>query len=149
MKKSVFFLSLLLVTGMQVDAKCWRETPKTETAWVGKTTQNYAIILENSTLYVIKPNGRSRLFIVGEGPVNGIGYWKYFSDQSGESHFCSDGVFLNLTNRPLKGRCQKRHYVGPYRGAPDYEEYDEAYEGANRGNAQPAIMDDNFPYVAF
>jgi hypothetical protein len=149
MKKSTITLIAILVAFSSVESKCWRPAPRTETAWVGKTTQNYAIILENGTLFVIRPDSKSRLFIVGDGPCNGIGYWKYFADESGESHFCSEGVFVNLTNRPLKGRCQKRSYVRPNGEIPPFDEPNEAYEGGNRGNAQLPSMDDDFPYVAF
>jgi hypothetical protein len=149
MKIAIIILGSFVFLVNQIEAKCWRPTARTETAWVGKTTQNFAILLENGVLYVVKSTGKSRLFVVGNGPDRGIGYWKYFADDAGESHFCLEGVFLNLTNRPIKGRCQKRNYVRPNGEIPPFDEPNEGYEGGFRGNAQLPTMDDDFPYNSF
>ncbi len=148
MQKSIFII-ILMVFITFLDAG-WRTKERAKTSWVGKTTQNFAIIMEENTLYVIKPTGRSRLKVTGEGPSGGFGRWYYFDDEINESHFCKEGVLVNLTDTPVRKRCSRRRgYYLPTGEIPPFDMPNEAYEGGARGNALLPTMDDDFPFNAF
>jgi len=146
----VLVIVLLLLIGANLMAL--KKSSSASTLWMGKTEQNYPVILEECQLYVVVGCEKRALFIRGEGPCRGIGRWYEFEDEEGRAYVIPKGILINSMEW-RKGK--KRACCGPLfkkahpQDDPFFFEPSEIYEGGSRGNALMPSMDDRFPNVAF
>lgn len=151
MKKILLLTCLAILTTHidKIEATPKREKPMTCTYWAGKTAENYPVILEKGTLFVIIEGAKKRVFVLAPGPKGGVGRWQHFIDEDEKIHFVLEGIIVNVTKVPLKEIPQKYCKKRYQNTQSPFDEPNEGYEGGFKGNALLPSMDDRFPYVAF
>lgn len=138
MKRSLGYLSLALLAVSTLFG----------TTWVAKTRENYPVISDNETLYVINNQGRKQLLVDGCGPKNGYGRWSNFKDQCGMKYHVIGGIAV-ITDASRLPRQINHYHIRVDNSLPSLAQPNDAVKGGFRGNATLPSMDDSFPYNKF